>query len=200
MTDIPGLPLFNHVAPDLVEATFGLKLTTDGGELFFGGADATLYTGDIELHTLAQGTPLWQLIGGSIIVTAGTETEVAADDITTTLDSGTPVIYGSADQVESFYGLIDGEVYKIDSDTITWSYPCGNTKQVGFRWGAGSLTWKMSSDRYAFDIVWCRYRLIDDLQFQHGGYRRRSGHVYRRDLHRRRPGRGDVDPWRPVCI
>ncbi|KAI0825830.1 aspartic protease [Irpex lacteus] len=135
-------PFFNTAIEQNVVSSgeFGFKLASDGSVLYLGGTDSSLYSGDIEYHSVDSSTGFWQATGGAAVV----DGQEVASDISTIIDSGTTIMYGPQEQVEAFYNAIDGaEVY--DSSQGYWSFPCdGDLPEVGFSWGGE--TWAISAE------------------------------------------------------
>ena len=119
-------------------AVFGFKLAKSGSELYLGGTNTSLYTGDIEYHSVTGKAGYWQIGGGRVIV----GDTLVASNLNTIIDSGTTIIYGPPSAVKTFYASISGsKVY--DSSQGYYSYPCNSLPTVGFIWGG--KTWAISS-------------------------------------------------------
>ncbi len=64
-------PPFVNTAKDqgaVKDAAFGFKIAKSGSELYIGGTNAELYTGDIEYHDVVGSTGYWQIGGGQLSI------------------------------------------------------------------------------------------------------------------------------------
>ncbi|CAL1703550.1 unnamed protein product [Somion occarium] len=122
------------------ENVFAFKLAESGSELFLGGTNSDLYSGDIEYHSVTSGG-FWQATGGKAIV----EGKTAVSGFQTIIDSGTTIMYGPSSAVETFYASVPGSKL-FDSDNGFYSYPCASPPAVGFSWGG--KTWTISADNF----------------------------------------------------
>ncbi|KAI0692346.1 protease [Cerioporus squamosus] len=121
------------------EGRFAFKLDQSGSELFIGGTNADLYTGDIEYHDVSTSNGFWQ-IGGASVTVGG---DSVADGFDTIIDSGSTIITAPVDAAKSFWAKVDGsDVY--DEQQGLYSYPCDSAPEVAFSWGGKS--WKISAD------------------------------------------------------
>lgn len=112
-------------------AVFGFKLAKSGSELYLGGTNPSLYTGDIEYHSVTGKAGYWQIGGGSVIV----GDTLVASNLNTIIDSGTTFIYGPPDQVDAMYKSIpDAAPYM--SMPGFYSFPCASApSDIAFNWG-----------------------------------------------------------------
>jgi cathepsin D len=80
-------PFFNTAAKQgtISQSVFGFKLASQGSELFLGGTNNNLFTGDIEFHNVDSSTGFWQALGASAKVNGQT----AVSSFETIIDSGT---------------------------------------------------------------------------------------------------------------
>lgn len=111
-----------------------------GSTLFLGGTDTTKYTGDIEYHAVNSSASVW--------LTDGAKTVVGALNPNTgfqaIIDSGTKLMYGPPNAVQTFYAAIPGSaVY--NAQRGYYSYPCHALPAIGFSWG--SKTWEVTSGK-----------------------------------------------------
>ena len=65
--------------------SFGFYLAKTGSELYLGGANDKLYSGDVEYHDVDKSEGFWLITGASISV----DGKSAADNFDTIIDSGT---------------------------------------------------------------------------------------------------------------
>ncbi|KAJ3489349.1 hypothetical protein NLI96_g2179 [Meripilus lineatus] len=109
---------------------FAFKFAKEGSELFLGGVNPALFSGDIKYHAVDPSKGVWQLTGGSMLV-AG---EPVFSDLITVIDTGTALIYGPPDQVKQFYDSIPGSQL-FDEEIGFYSFPCASVpSQVAFQW------------------------------------------------------------------
>jgi len=66
------------------QSVFSFKLASQGSELFLGGTNPKLFSGDIEYHGVDSSTGLWQIPGASIKVNG----RKVVDSFDTIIDSG----------------------------------------------------------------------------------------------------------------
>jgi len=109
---------------------FGFYLNSIGSELFLGGTNKRLYTGDIEYHNLSSTSGFWQISGAEAIVHGA----IANSGFDTIIDSGTTLMYGPPTEVATFYSNVnDSQLF--DSTNGFYSFPCYNIPAVAFNWG-----------------------------------------------------------------
>ncbi|GBE83034.1 Aspartic protease [Sparassis crispa] len=121
------------------QGVFSFKLTSDGAELYMGGADSSLYTGDIEYHSLSADNGFWQIGGASVLVNG--QTTVSGLD--TIIDSGTTLAYGPTATVSQLFQAIPGS--REDKDG-TYTFPCDAQLTVAFSWGGN--TWAVDPNLF----------------------------------------------------
>ncbi|GJJ14497.1 hypothetical protein Clacol_008761 [Clathrus columnatus] len=123
---------------------FAFKLS-DPASLYLGGTDKSLYTGEIEFHTLADSGPLWKLAVASVSV--GSERVLSG--LRTIIDTGSDIILGPPSEVREFYSKIPGNEMCEEAGIEFYFFPCppGETvPSVSFSWGEKS--WHMSEDTF----------------------------------------------------
>jgi cathepsin D len=88
-------PFFvNADAAGVVDANqFGFYLASSGSELYLGGTNDDLYSGDIEFNSVDSSGGFWQATGGKALVGLTT----AVSGIETIIDSGTVRRFFSSD-------------------------------------------------------------------------------------------------------
>jgi cathepsin D len=114
--------------------TFGFYLAPhhgSGSELYLGGTNNHLYTGDIEYHDVDTNPGYWKISGGSISV-GGKDSVISGID--TIIDSGTTIIYGPPDAVKTFWDAVPGSS-PYSAEQGFYTYPCNQTIHVSFNWG-----------------------------------------------------------------
>lgn len=111
------------------QGVFAFKLVPSGAELYIGGTDSSLYTGDIEYHGLSSSSGgFWRISGASAIV----NNKTVVSSLDTIIDSGTTLMYGPPTAVEQFYKEIQG-AQKFEEGL--YSFPCSTALTVAFTWG-----------------------------------------------------------------
>ncbi|TBU27158.1 acid protease [Dichomitus squalens] len=121
------------------QGVFAFKLASSGSELFIGGTNKDLYSGDIEYHDLSSDDGFWQIGGASVSVNGKTE----ASNFETVIDSGSTIITAPTSAAKKFWSAVSGsKVY--DSSQGLYSYPCDSAPEVSFSWGGKD--WAISAD------------------------------------------------------
>lgn len=129
---------------------FAFKFAKEGSELFLGGVNPALFSGDIKYHAVDPSKGVWQLTGGSMLV-AG---EPVFSDLITVIDTGTALIYGPPDQVKQFYDSIPGSQL-FDEEIGFYSFPCASVpSQVAFQWDG--RVWPITPEKWVFavSLIW----------------------------------------------
>jgi cathepsin D len=117
---------------------FAFKLSDSGSELYLGGTDNSLYTGDIEYYSVDPEKGYWQISNGVVKVN-GVTLEPTFDSI---IDTGTTLIYGPSATVEALWGQVPGSN---DTGNGAYSYPCDSPPTVSFNFGGSD--WDISPDK-----------------------------------------------------
>ncbi|KAH9948844.1 acid protease [Amylocystis lapponica] len=133
----------NAVAESGIAGVFGMKLSTSGAVLTIGGTNASLYTGPIEAHRLSTpDTPrFWQIPNASALING----DAAVTGFDTIIDSGTTLMYATADAVAQVYAAIPGSE-QYDPDNGMYSIPCNTSATVALSWGGEA--WNISMDLF----------------------------------------------------
>ena len=109
------------------QGVFGFKLASSGSELFIGGTNENLYTGDIEYHDLSSSNGFWQIGGASVTVNGKTE----GSDFDTIIDSGSTIITAPTSTAKKLWSAVSGsKVY--DSLQSFYSHPCDSMPEIKF--------------------------------------------------------------------
>lgn len=121
--------------------TFAFKLGSSGAELFIGGTDDSLYTGDITYSDLTSES--YWLTTGSATVDGS-----SAYSGGMIIDSGTTLVVGPSDSVASFWGAVDG-ASTCDSGVCGgdgyYTYSCDNPPNIAFKFNGASFAISSSS-------------------------------------------------------
>ncbi|RPD62661.1 protease [Lentinus tigrinus ALCF2SS1-7] len=134
-------PFFSSVVKQgaVKEGSFAFKLAKNGSELFVGGTNSDLYTGDIEFHSVVSDTGFWVIENGSATV----DGKAASNQLITIIDSGTTLVAAPPDDADTFYQAIQG-AQPLEQGFYT--FPCDATSQVALSWGG--KTWSISADNF----------------------------------------------------
>ncbi|CAE6425498.1 unnamed protein product [Rhizoctonia solani] len=123
------------------EPTFGFKLASSGAELYIGGTDDSLYTGDITYSPLTSES--YWLTTGSATVDGS-----SAYSGGMIIDSGTTLVVGPSDSVASFWSAVDG-ASACDSSVCGgdgyYTFSCSNPPSVAFEFNGASFAMSSSS-------------------------------------------------------
>ena len=121
------------------EGSFAFKLASgkSGSELFVGGTNSALYTGDIEFHPVVSDAGYWVIGNGAATV----DGKAASNQLVTIIDSGTTLVAIPPDDADKFYQAIQG-AQALEEGFYT--FPCDATPQVALTWGGKS--WSISAD------------------------------------------------------
>ncbi|KAJ7689845.1 acid protease [Mycena rosella] len=104
-----------------IEGAFGTNqfsffLSSSGSELYLGGNNEDLYSGEIEFNSVDASNGFWEVPDGKIKV--GRTTTISS--ISTIIDSGTTIIYGPAGGVKKLYAAIPGSKVHNASISFNW--------------------------------------------------------------------------------
>ncbi|KAJ7067092.1 acid protease [Mycena amicta] len=113
---------------------FGFYLASTGSELYLGGTNEDLYTGDIEFNSVDSSSGFWQATGAKVKVGSSS----AVTGFQTIIDSvRSPVVLfpSKANKLTASKGHHD--------HAIT-SFPCDSPPEISFNWGGED--WTISSD------------------------------------------------------
>jgi len=124
------------------ENQFGFKLASSGSELYIGGVDEDLFTGDIEYHDVDTSTGFWQATGAKAFVGSTT----AGSGFETVIDTGTTIMYAPPSAAKSFYSKVSGSEL-FDSENGYYSFPCDSVPSVSFSWSNGQK-WEVTAENF----------------------------------------------------
>ncbi|KAF5371349.1 hypothetical protein D9758_004184 [Tetrapyrgos nigripes] len=103
---------------------------SNDSELFLGGTNPDLYTGDFDNVDVEGDKGYWSLGGASVSVNG----KKAVDGLSTIIDSGTTIMYGPPDAVKELYAKVNGS-QEYSAARGLWSYPCATPPNITFNWG-----------------------------------------------------------------
>ena len=121
ISDYNASPFFQTLVSEgtVSDSVFGFKLSSSGAELYLGGTDSDLVSGDFTYVSVAQ-EGYWQVdmdglsVGGSQVVSS----------TSSIIDTGTTLIVGDSSSVASAYSSISGSsdngdgTYTVDCDLV----------------------------------------------------------------------------------
>ncbi|TFK91850.1 acid protease [Polyporus arcularius HHB13444] len=141
LSELKGTPFFSSAVQQgkVKEGSFAFKLAESGSELFIGGTNSELYTGDVEFHPVVSDTGFWAIDNGAVTV----DGKAAASQLITIIDSGTTLIAVTPNDADAFYQNIQG-AQQLEQGFYT--FPCDATPQVALSWGG--KTWAISADSF----------------------------------------------------
>ncbi|KAI0316984.1 acid protease [Amylostereum chailletii] len=120
------------VSQDVVDAPeFGVKLATSGSELFLGGVDDSLFTGDFTQIPVSP-VGFWQIPLDSVNANG----DAAVTGLSSIIDTGTTLIVGDASTVAQFYAAVPGAA---DASNTAgpgfFTFPCASVPDVSLTFG-----------------------------------------------------------------
>jgi len=124
------------------EPVFAFKLTDVGSELFVGGVNKKLYTGDFTYAPVTQ-KAYWQVKMDTVSV----DGKKALENHSAIIDSGTTLILGDTASVKELFNQIPGS--KDASQTVGagyWTVPCDKVPTVSLSFGGKA--WNISPKRF----------------------------------------------------
>ncbi|TRM65588.1 aspartic peptidase domain-containing protein, partial [Schizophyllum amplum] len=121
--------------------SFGFYMASEGSELFLGGTNTELYTGDFEYHATDPSEGYWLTTGATLNVNG----VAAASNFETIIDSGTTIMYGPPDVIKEVYANIEGSG-AYDESSGLYTFPCDSAPSVAFNWGGQD--WEVSADNF----------------------------------------------------
>ncbi|KAF7366914.1 Acid protease [Mycena sanguinolenta] len=141
ISNLNSSPFFvNADSQGAVDANqFAFYLASSGSELFLGGTDQNLFTGDIEFNSVDSSGGFWQVTGGGAKVGSSS----VLSGIETIIDSGTTLAYGPPDDVKEIFAKVSGSKL-FDSTNGFYSFPCDTPPSISFNWGGQD--WAISAD------------------------------------------------------
>ncbi|KAK7470902.1 hypothetical protein VKT23_002318 [Stygiomarasmius scandens] len=129
------------------EPVFSFKLSETGSELFLGGVDNDLFTGEFTQVPVTQ-VGFWQVDLDS----ANVNGSPAVESISAIIDTGTTLVVGDQDTVEQFYAAVPGAADA--SNTIGpgfFTFPCDSAPDVSLTFGGTEFS--ISPDIFNLGLV-----------------------------------------------
>ncbi|KAA1468964.1 acid protease [Dentipellis sp. KUC8613] len=124
---------------------FGMKLADGDSELFLGGANSKLYSGE-PIYVPVREEGYWQVDLDALTVRGNT----TAKKQTSIIDSGTTLILGDDDSVSAFYANIPGAKQLVNSPGM-WSVPCNTNPFASLTFGG--KVWPISPGSFSIGPV-----------------------------------------------
>ncbi|KAH0838858.1 acid protease [Lanmaoa asiatica] len=132
----PASPVFqtlvSHGQTDA--GVFSFKLAASGSELYLGGANSELYTGDFSYAPVTnQG--YWEVNIDSIEGNGQT----ILSNVDSIIDTGTTLIVGVPSEVKTFYDALGGTDASSTAGPGFYTFPCNSFPDVSFTFGGTSF-------------------------------------------------------------
>ncbi|KAI0037070.1 acid protease [Vararia minispora EC-137] len=118
----------------ITEPVFSFKLATEGSELFIGGTDANLFTGNFTFVNVTQ-QGYWQVEMDALTVNGQNVIPIA--QTSSIIDTGTTLIVGDTQTVATAYRSIQGAT---DNGDGTYTVPCNATPNLSLTFGGRSFS------------------------------------------------------------
>jgi len=133
LSSFPASPVFNTLMSQKKTSAgvFGFKLASSGSELYLGGADSTMYTGDLTWSPVtAKG--YWQIDMEAVSANGKT----AVKKYSSIIDSGTTLVVGDNDNVATLYAAIPGSTNAFETiGPGFYTFPCATDPKLTFTFG-----------------------------------------------------------------
>lgn len=131
-------PLFQNLASSgqLDSSVFSFKLSSSDSELFLGGTNDALYSGDITYTDVTQ-EGYWQVQMDSLSLASDSTMQISGSTASI-IDSGTTLILGDKADVAAFYGNVTG-AKEIEGQSGMWSVPCDAVPTASLSFGGVSF-------------------------------------------------------------
>ncbi|KAF5370147.1 hypothetical protein D9758_001280 [Tetrapyrgos nigripes] len=129
------------------EPVFAFKLSTSGSELFLGGVNNDLFTGEFTQVPVTQ-EAFWQVDLDAVNANGN----AALTDLGAIIDTGTTLIVGDTNSVAQFYAAVPGA--QDASDTIGdgfFTFPCDSVPDVSFTFAGTDFS--VSPDTFNLGLV-----------------------------------------------
>jgi len=131
------------------QPVFAFKLAGNGSELFIGGTNPAMYTGDFTYVNLTE-QGYWQVDMDGVSVGS----TMAMGSTSSIIDTGTTLIVGDAEGVKSIYQAIPGS--KDAKSTVGdgfWTIPCDSFNNTTVSLAFGGKSFPLSADTWNLGAV-----------------------------------------------
>lgn len=116
------------------EPVFSLKLSSSGSELYLGGANSALYTGDFTYTPVTQ-QGYWEVNLNGIEGNGQT----ILSNIDAIIDTGTSLVIGNPSQIAAFYTALGGTDASSTVGPGFYTFPCDSFPSVSMTFGGTSF-------------------------------------------------------------
>ncbi|EIW79067.1 acid protease [Coniophora puteana RWD-64-598 SS2] len=153
ISNFPASPVFSTLVNESASAApvFGFKLAQsgDGPELYVGGTNAQLYTGEFTYVPL-EDKGWWQIKADSIDASTGSGGNATLQEVHAIVDTGTTLIIGDPAQVDTFYASL-GAKNATELGQGFYSFPCDAFPDVSITLGGKAFA--ISKESFNFGPV-----------------------------------------------
>ncbi|KAH7922358.1 Asp-domain-containing protein [Leucogyrophana mollusca] len=141
-------PLFQTLVAEgkTTKPEFAFKLAKDGSELYIGGVNPKMYTGDFTYVDVSK-EGYWQ-VPLDAVSGKGKDVLTQLDSI---IDSGTTLIVGDTSSVAQFYEAIGGTDASSSVGAGYYTFPCDNVPKVSLTFGGKAFP--ISADTFNIGTV-----------------------------------------------
>ncbi|KAF9219090.1 acid protease [Gyrodon lividus] len=108
------------------EPVFAFSLAAPGPELYIGGTNPNMYTGDFTYAQVIQ-HGFWQVMMDNVVGNG----QIVLTDVSCIIDTGTDLIHGLAEDVETLYEAIGG----VPGSDDFYFFPCDAVPSIVFTFG-----------------------------------------------------------------
>ncbi|KIJ60518.1 hypothetical protein HYDPIDRAFT_98543 [Hydnomerulius pinastri MD-312] len=136
ISDYNANPVFQTLVADgkTDNSVFAFKLASSGSELYIGGTNSDLYTGDFTYADVTQ-EGYWQ-VNMDGVVGNGKTVLTSVDSI---IDTGTTLIVGQPSDVATLYKAIGGKDASSTAGDGFYTFPCNAVPKVSLTFGGKSF-------------------------------------------------------------
>ncbi|KIJ66833.1 hypothetical protein HYDPIDRAFT_85774 [Hydnomerulius pinastri MD-312] len=140
-------PVFQTLVADgqVTESVFAFKLAGSGSELYIGGVNSNLYTGDFTYAAVTQ-EGYWE-VGMDAILGNGQQIQSEIDSI---IDTGTTLIVVPPTDAQNFYEAIGGQDASTTVGEGFYTFPCDAVPQVSLTFNG--QTFPISVDTFSLGL------------------------------------------------
>lgn len=140
-------PLFQTLASagQLDSSVFSFKLSSSDSELFLGGTNDALYSGDITYTDVTE-EGYWQVQMDGLAL----DSTAIRGSTASIIDSGTTLILGDKASVAAFYGNVTG-AKEIEGQSGMWSVPCSGVPTASLSFGG--VSFEIDPDTFSLGLV-----------------------------------------------
>ncbi|KAF9226157.1 acid protease [Gyrodon lividus] len=114
------------------EPVFAFNFAGPRPELYLGGSNPDMYTGDFSYTQVTQQS-YWRVNMDNVVVNG----EVVLANVNSIIDTGSELIHGPANDVATFYAAIGG--VRSPDDPEFYIFPCNDVPSVSFTFGGTSF-------------------------------------------------------------